>query len=230
MKTKIAYGIWCAVLAVAIGGMLSGCGNDGDGGSKLVNRNPGENDLNVVVAFGDSITGGVGEGIDPYPPRLAALIGKTVHNEGIGGSKAIENVGRAQTVISRHKPAYMLILYGYNDIINGRRTSTVVSSVEEMTVICEQNNVVPVVATYPIPILGHRVFAYGVWLLNEGIRSMAKARGIECVDLEREFSSGRKEYETSDWDIPDPALYMSDGLHPSNAGADVIAAAFADLF
>lgn len=230
MKMTFSRWLVSAALAIALAGFVGGCGGDDDGGGGLVNNNPGNNDLNVVVAFGDSITEGVGQGVEPYPPRLAALIEKTVHNEGIGGSKAIANVGRVQTVIDRHRPAYMLILYGYNDIINGRRTSTVVSSVEEMTVICEQNNVVPVVATYPIPILGHRVFAYGVWLLNEGIRAMAQARGIECVDLEHEFSSGRKEFETADWDIPDPALYLSDGLHPSNAGADVIAAAFADLF
>ena len=219
-----------AGLAIWIAGWLVGCDDGGGSGSKLDNPNPGDNDLNVVVAFGDSLTSGVGQGVTPYPPRLAGLIGKTVHNEGIGGSKALENVDRAQRVIDRHHPAFMLILYGYNDIINGRRTSTVVSAVEEMALVCEQNNVVPVVATYPIPIRGHSVFAYGVFLLNEGIRDMARARGIVCVDLEDEFATGEKDSPDSDWNIPDPALYLSDGLHPSDAGAQVMAAAFADLF
>ena len=44
------------VLAVFVaGGPLAGC-DDGD--DKLENRNPGNNDLQVVVAFGDSITNG----------------------------------------------------------------------------------------------------------------------------------------------------------------------------
>jgi len=217
-------------MAVLFAGWLAGCDDGGGSGSKLENPNPGDNDLNVVVAFGDSLTSGVGQGVTPYPPRLAGLIGKTVHNEGIGGSKALENVDRAQRVIDRHRPAFMLILYGYNDIINGRRTSTVVSAIEEMALVCEQNNVVPVVATYPIPIRGHRVFAYGVFLLNEGIRDMARARGIVCVNLEKEFATGEKDSPDSDWYIPDPALYLSDGLHPSDAGAQVMALSFADLF
>ena len=222
------YWVRETVCAVAIAGFLGACSGD-DGGGGLVNENPGDNDLNVVAAFGDSLTEGV-EGVVPYPPRLAGLIGKTVANAGIGGSKALGNVDRVQEVIDRHHPAYMLILYGYNDIINGRRTSTVVGAVEEMAIICEQNNVVPVVATYPIPILGHQAFAYGVSLLNDGIRAMADARGWECVDLEVEFSSGERSPDTPDWDTPDPALYMADGLHPSDAGAQVMAAAFADLF
>lgn len=221
-------GVVCAGIAVVIAGGFSGCGGD-EGGTQLENKNPGDNDLNVVAAFGDSLTEGV-EGVVPYPPRLAGLIGKTIANAGIGGSKALGNVDRAQTVINRYHPAYMLILYGYNDIINGRRTSTVVSAVEEMVVICQQNNVVPVVATYPIPIRGHQYFAYGVSLLNEGIRDMARARGITCVNLEKEFSTGKKDSPDSDWEIPDPSLYMADGLHPSDAGAQVMAAAFADLF
>jgi lysophospholipase L1-like esterase len=228
VKINWVRGVVGALFALAIAGGFSGCGGDGGGGG-LVNENPGDNDLNVVAAFGDSLTEGV-EGVIPYPPRLFGLIGKTVHNEGIGGSKALENVDRAQEVIGRHHPAYMLILYGYNDIINGRRTSTVVGAIEEMVIICEQNNVVPVVATYPIPILGHQIFAYSVTVLNDDIRAMADARGIECVDLEAEFSSGETNPDNPDWDIPDPALYMSDGLHPSDAGAQVMAAAFADLF
>lgn len=226
MKMNWVRGMVCAV---AIAGGFSGCGGDSGGGG-LVNDNPGENDLNVVVAFGDSLTEGVGQGVVPYPPRLTGLIGKTVINAGSGGSKALESVDRTQDLISRYHPAYMLILYGYNDIINGRRTSTVVSAIEEMVIICQQNNVVPVVATYPIPILGHQIFAYGVSLLNDDIRAMADARGIRCVDLEREFSSGEENPNYSGWEIPDPALYLSDGLHPNNAGTQVMAASFADLF
>jgi len=36
--------------------LLASCGGGGPDEDRLENRNPGNNDLNVVVAFGDSIT------------------------------------------------------------------------------------------------------------------------------------------------------------------------------
>ena len=60
-----------ARLAAAAGlWLLAGCGSGDDG---LENKNPGANDLNVVVAFGDSITAGVGDGIPPgeYVPSAS---------------------------------------------------------------------------------------------------------------------------------------------------------------
>ena len=80
-----------------------------------------------------------------------------------------------------------------------------------------QNNVVPVIATYPIPIADHQAFANGTRLLNSRLRNMAEEKGIVCVELEKEFGE-------------DPALYEPDGLHPNDAGTQIMAMAFADLF
>ena len=56
-----------------------------------------------------------------------------------------------------------------------------------------------------------------VLVLNDHIRSLAGELGLECVDLQAEF---------------DPAadLHEADGLHPNDAGTQIIALAFADLF
>ena len=193
------------VLGMALA--LAGCGG-GDGGG-LSNKNPGNNDLNVVVAFGDSITQGSECPCAPYPSRFSGLIGKTVYNTGVGGSTASSNVGRTQDAINRYHPAFMLILYGVNDIIMSESAASAVSAVNQMVAICKQNNVVPVLATYPVPTGPHHLFAGGTLALNEGIRNIARAEGLKCVDLEREFS---------------------DGLHPNDAGTQVMALAFADLF
>ena len=60
---------------------------------------------------------------------------------------------------------------------------------------------------------------------------IASANGIRCVDLEKEFSTG---YDNTDpirsRPIVDPTLYMPDGLHPNDAGTQVMALSFADLF
>lgn len=227
MKTDVARWVGFTVLAIMVAGVFGGCGSDGDSG--LVNKNPGDNDLNVVVAFGDSLTEGSDCDCVPYAPRLAGLIGKTVHNEGEEGSKAEDNVGRTQSVIDSHHPAYMIILYGVNDIIRGNDVGSILPAINEMVSICKQNNVVPVLMTYPVLTYDHEFFAGGTLALNAGIRAIAKAEGIRCVDLEREFSDG-SDPAAPDWPLPDYTLYEPDGLHPNDMGTQVIAMACADLF
>jgi lysophospholipase L1-like esterase len=202
-------------IVLAGSGGLSGCNDSGGGG--LTNKNPGNNDLNVVVAFGDSITRGSECSCAPYPSRLSGMIGKIVYNTGVPGSRASLDVGRTQNAINKYRPAFMLILYGINDIIMSDGIGAASGAINQMVAICKQNNVVPVVATYPIPIGDHAAFAFGTLALNENIRAIASAEGIKCVDLELEFNG-------------DLTLYESDGLHPNDAGTQIMAMAFADLF
>ena len=211
---------------IMVCGILVGCGQGEE--RPLTNDNPGLNDLNTVVAFGDSITQGSECSCVPYPARLSGLIGKIVYNTGVGGSRATANVGRTQTAINKYHPAYMLILYGVNDVIHGHNINNILGALNQMVLICKQNNVVPVLATYPIPIAGHSLFAYNTEMLNAGIRTIAEAEGIKCVDLEQEFALD--DPAASDFIVPDPFLYEPDGLHPNDAGTQVMALAFADLF
>jgi lysophospholipase L1-like esterase len=205
--------------------LLAGC-DDEDG---LVNRNPGANDLNVVAAFGDSITEGNRCPCTPYPARLAALTGKNVYNFGIGGSRARNNVGRAGEIIARTRPAYMLILYGVNDLIHSLGVGSTLDAVEQMVVVCKENNVLPVVATYPIPVKSYRLFAFNIISLNQGIRDLARRHGIRCVDLEKEFA--RPGFPDPAGDVQsDEALFTNEGLHPNEDGTQIMAMAFADLF
>ena len=220
MKIRLSRHHASYLLALAMSGLLAGCGGGDEG---LSNSDPGNNDLNVVVAFGDSITQGSECSCTPYPSRLAGLIEKTVCNAGIGGSRATENIGRTQSVINKYHPAFMIILYGVNDVIHGLDTSDIVSALNQMVATCKANNVVPVLMTYPIPISGHSLFAGGTLALNANIRSIAEMESIECVDLEAEFMN-------EEGTITDSTLYEPDGLHPNDAGTEVMAVAVADLF
>ena len=227
MTTRRARFSVSNLAAVFLIGLLAGCGDDGD--SSLTNSNPGINDLNVVVAFGDSITQGSECACVPYPARLSGLIGKVVYNTGVGGSNASANVGRTQQAINKYRPAFMIILYGVNDVIHGDATEGIAAALAQMVLICKQNNVVPVLMTYPRPILGHNLFAGGTVSLNRSIRALASAEGIRCVDLEREFSAGPDPIYP-EWPMTDATLMGPDGLHPNDAGTQVIALACADLF
>lgn len=204
----------CIWLLVIVGLFSSGCG---EGDKKLKNPDPGRNNVEIVACFGDSITQGSVCACTPYPTRLAALINKSVFNSGVSGSMARENVGRTQEACNRYLPGFMIILYGVNDIIHGFGAGSTAEAVRQMVSICRQNQVVPVIVTYPIPIGDHQVFAAPTRVLNSRLRAVASEMSVPCVDLEKEFGG-------------DPALYQPDGLHPNDAGTQVIALAVADLF
>lgn len=202
------------VLFVAASVVLAGCGGGGGG---LKNSDPGNNDVNVVVALGDSITQGSECPCTPYPARAAGATGLTFVNCGVGGSRAADNVGRAKQAIDKYHPGFMVILYGVNDIIMSRGIGSIVSALGAMVDTCKENHVVPVLMTYPLPITGHEIFQPRTRTLNEQIRSLASSKGVKCVNLESEFDCA-------------PELYMEDGLHPNDAGTGLVALAVADLF
>ena len=209
MKNSIKIPSILAILA-----LLTACGG-GDHG--LTNNDPGDNNVGVVAAFGDSITAGSECACTPYPARLAGLIGKSVPNFGIGGSAAVNNVGRTKDVIDKVHPGFMIILYGVDDVIHAYGIGSIISALDQMVDICKRNHVVPVLATYPRPITGHAVFGPRTRALNDEIRSLASSKGVHCVDLYNEFDAN-------------PDLYEPDGLHPNDAGTQIMALAFADLF
>ncbi|MGD9612156.1 MAG: SGNH/GDSL hydrolase family protein [Kiritimatiellia bacterium] len=204
---------WSLVMGFAL---LAGCGEGGPPGG-LRNKNPGDNDVGVVAAFGDSITLGNRCDCAPYPARVQDMTDKTVVNAGLSGSQATENVSRARAVIQQTRPGFMLILYGHNDITHGVQTGTIVDALRAMVEICLEEHVVPVLATYPEPIGDHAAYAPRELVLNGRIRDLATELGLECVDLEAEFAGG-------------DGLFIEDGLHPNEAGTQIIAMAFADLF
>lgn len=209
--SKSLKGIVC-LLGLAI--MLAGCGGDGGG---LSNNDPGNNDVGVVVCFGDSITQGKECPCEPYPARLSRMIGKTCVNCGIGGSAATSNVGRCQEAINKYHPGFMLILYGVNDIIQGSDIGSIIGALSQMVDICKSNHVVPVLATYMKPTTHHIIFGARTIALNDEIRGLASSKGVALVDLQSEFAGNAEWYE-------------EDGLHPNNAGTEAMALAFADLF
>lgn len=217
--------LFVSALSVAsVLAFLAGCGG---GDSPLENNDPGLNDVNAIDALGDSLTRGEECPCAPYPGRASALIGKIVYNSGTPGSRIASGVSRTQGVINQYHPGFMFILYGINDIIHGASSANVVGGLSQIVNTCRQNHVVPVLATYPIPIRGHTLFAGGTKALNEGIRALAGAESVPLVDLENEFAGGNS---TAQFRSADPALMGPDGLHPNDAGTQIMAMAFADQF
>lgn len=199
------------VWAGALVGFLCGCEDDGGGSS----HDFGDNNPDLYVAMGDSITGDYNGGVEPYPPRLAGLLGKRVVNEGSGGATSGDGAGRVNGVLSGHKPGYLLILYGANDVIRSYGTQGIVDNLRSMIQAAKNNKTVPAIATLTPMTGSHSLWNGSVQNLNTWIRMLASQEDAELVDLEKEFGDGS-------------GFMQSDGLHPNDSGCQLIALAFYD--
>lgn len=193
---------------------LMGCGG-GDGGAST-STDIGDNNPNVVVALGDSITAGVDGGGAPWPARLASLSGKTVINAGVGGEESGHTLGRIGGLLSGAKPGYIIILIGANDAIVGKSTDAAVANIHAMVLAAKANKTVPILATL-LPMIGeHGIFESTAERISAGVRDIGNTEGVAVVDLFAEFT--------------DPVNQLiGDGLHPNDLGNQIIALAFHDV-
>jgi lysophospholipase L1-like esterase len=74
----------------------------------------------TVLAFGDSLTSGVGVSkTDSYPSVLARLTGLNVINAGVSGELTQEGLGRLPALLDETSPNLLILAEGGNDILRG---------------------------------------------------------------------------------------------------------------
>lgn len=188
-------------------------GDSGGGGGDL--SDVGDNNANLYIALGDSTTDGNNGGGAPYPPRLASITGKTVNNYSSQNESTGGAAGKVGGILASTKPAACCFMLGAVDIINNMGQDNAINNLRSIIQQCKANKTVPVIATLPTMIYSHSRFDGGVKSLNSAIRSLASSEGARLVDLESKFGSGE-------------GLILGDGLHPNEAGNQLMAEAFAD--
>jgi acyl-CoA thioesterase I len=215
MQKKFRLALTPILVAMGLAGLLSSCDSGGgDGGNSV--PDVGDNDINKVLCVGDSITdGGCAPAGAPYPSRLGSLSGKSVINEGICGSFTSDGAARIGSWLNRHKPGYVCILYGINDVDFGRSDDDIIANLRFMVQSAKNNQSAVLLATLMPTYDSHAFSRDDVARVNDKIRSLAKSEGARLVDLEREFGSDR-------------SLIQEDGLHPSDSGTQLIALSFND--
>lgn len=112
----------------------------------------------VVLAFGDSLTAGVGArltatpgGPDTYPARLADLTGLTVINAGVPGEISARGLARLPSLLARHRPDLVLICHGGNDLLRRLPRKALAANLAAMVRTCRDTGAQVVLIAVPRP-------------------------------------------------------------------------------
>jgi lysophospholipase L1-like esterase len=186
----------------------------------------GSNRANYYLAFGDSITRGVGGRGDSYPGYLTAdlraYLGEaTIINAGDPGTKSYQGEGRLSRELGRHRPAFTLILYGTNDWNDGPCRNDfaceTVSALRSMILQARDSGSNPILGTIPPAnpaYLDRGATERNIWVtrMNELVRAMAREEGVVIAEVHGDL-------------VDQPSLrdLFSDHVHPNAAGYQIMA-------
>ena len=104
----------------------------------------------VIVAFGDSLTQGVGvEKAQSYPAVLQSLTGHKVVNAGIAGETTTEGVQRFDAVLEQYQPELVILLEGGNDILQNVSAESIQANLSKMIEMAKVREVAVVLVGVP---------------------------------------------------------------------------------
>jgi lysophospholipase L1-like esterase len=186
------------------------------------------------LAFGDSITAGVGDDPDRpepgYPPRLQEMlvdagVDAVVENDGLGGERTPEGLTRIDEVLAGGGDV-LLLMEGSNDISRMISIETTRFNLNQMSLKAERLGLEAVQATVipRIPTAAQDSDNVFNQRLCELIRNTAGSRNRHLVDNFEVF--GRLPDLFTDYYISDPEDHVG---HPNAAGYDVMAQTFFDV-
>ena len=99
----------------------------------------------VILAFGDSLTAGVGTAPDKsYPAVLASITGRQVINRGISGEETAQGLSRLPEVLADTQPDLVILIEGGNDILRNRPAADIKQNLAQMITLMQQRDI-PVV-------------------------------------------------------------------------------------
>ena len=126
----------------------------------------------------------------------------TVRNEGKGGEKAVDGVGRAQSVINANNPEVVLIMSGYNDLSTAGEDGidSAIAAVTEMAKLARFRGARVFMATLaPPPVASNRgIGNITIVRFNEKLRNAARGEVAALVDVYAALAPDANRYVSAD--------------------------------
>jgi acyl-CoA thioesterase I len=152
-----------------------------------------------LIAFGDSLTQGVGsEGGRTYPDHLAELLGQPVVNRGRSGETAAEALRRLDNEVLAARPGVVFVCLGGNDLLQRRDPDETFAALESIVSrATDDGALVVLIGVEGLPLLS----------ADFGSRYKALARQYGCVYVPDVLKG-----------IISKSELMADRIHPNSQG------------
>lgn len=163
----------------------------------------------VILAFGDSLTFGVGADANAsYPAQLNRLGSRKVINAGVSGEISAEGARRLPTVLDRHEPDLLILCHGGNDLLRKLDQTELQANLRRMYEAANQRGIAVVMIAVPQPNL----------LISDADLYAQLAEELKIPLLKGTLG-----------DLMKDSQYKSDAIHLNAKGYRKLAEAVADL-
>ncbi|BBM86924.1 arylesterase [Candidatus Uabimicrobium amorphum] len=106
----------------------------------------------VIVAFGDSLTYGVGASTqNNYPSVLGKLLDREIVASGVSGETTKQGLRRLPKVLAKYSPRILLLCLGGNDFLRKHSQKSTVANLEKMIELAQQQDIEVVLIGVPRP-------------------------------------------------------------------------------
>lgn len=191
-----------------------------------------------ILAFGDSLTYGVGDGTSPgdevtretvpftngtlgYTKRLQALLSVPVANAGVPGEEISKGGLQRLPSVSKSGVDIVTFLEGINDVLNLVADGNYEMYLQKAINIMQVNGKTPVLGTLPKTCCDHEGQAGGAESYSAVVRRVGAGNGLAVADIAKAWElTCKNKLECELYNLPE-------GLHPNSVGYAVMAQTFA---
>jgi acyl-CoA thioesterase-1 len=185
--------------------------------------------MKTLVCHGDSLTEASDlDNRSIWPSLVEGRLKIKVLNSGIGGDTTAGLLSRFYHDVVRHRPDYVLIMGGTNDLWWDLDVKLIQANIFTMTCQAEYHNIVPLVGL-PIPMIvekarnqdfmapqgGYKKYVEKLTALVKRLTILAQQNDIDCLDFYHPFCDDSGTIEEK--------YFLEDGLHPNKAGHHLMA-------
>ncbi len=104
----------------------------------------------VILAFGDSLTSGVGTRPESnYPTQLSSFLGRKVINAGVPGEISAEGARRLPGLLDQLRPELLILCHGGNDILQKLNLEELRANLRRMYEAANQRDIEVIVIAVP---------------------------------------------------------------------------------